>query len=180
MLLRLLAQLHDSSGHAAIDSTFFDRENASRHYCHRTGYRVQTLKATALVDTETQAVLDVHCAMTERHDTQIGKQVALWNAGDLLSLSADKGFDDAAFRDELREHGVRPLIRHRLFTPIDHAHNARIDAVLYGQRWMSETAFSTTKRSLGSAVRSRAWYREFREIILLFAVHNIENACESL
>ena len=45
---------------------------------------------------------------------------------------------------------------------------------------MSETAFSTTKRSLGSAVRSRVWYREFREIVLLFAVHNIENACESL
>ena len=44
----------------------------------------------------------------------------------------------------------------------------------------SETAFSTTKRSLGSAVRSRAWYREFREIVLLFAVHNTEIACESL
>lgn len=51
VLLRLSAQLHEPSGHAAIDSTFFDRENASRHYCRRTNYRVQTLKATALVDT---------------------------------------------------------------------------------------------------------------------------------
>ena len=45
---------------------------------------------------------------------------------------------------------------------------------------MSEAAFSTTKRSLGSAVRSRAWYREFREVVLLFAVHNVKAACESL
>ena len=52
VLLRLSAQLHELSGHATIDSTFFDRENASHHYCRRTNYRVQTLKSTALVDTE--------------------------------------------------------------------------------------------------------------------------------
>ena len=40
VLLRLSAQPHEPSGHAAIDSTFFDRENASRHYCRRTDYRV--------------------------------------------------------------------------------------------------------------------------------------------
>jgi IS5 family transposase len=33
VLLRLSAQLHDPSGHAAIDAMFFDRENASKHYC---------------------------------------------------------------------------------------------------------------------------------------------------
>ena len=101
VLLRLSAQLHDPSGHAAIDATFFDRENASRHYCRRTDYRVQTLKATALVDTDTQAVLDVHCTMSRRHDTKIGEQVALRNAGDLLSLAADKGYDWMALRKEL-------------------------------------------------------------------------------
>jgi len=40
VLLRLSAQLHDLSCHAAIDATFFDRENASKHYCKRTNYRV--------------------------------------------------------------------------------------------------------------------------------------------
>ncbi len=44
VLLRLSAQLHDPSGHAAIDATFFDREHASKHYCRRTNYRVKTLK----------------------------------------------------------------------------------------------------------------------------------------
>jgi IS5 family transposase len=71
VLLRLSAQLHEPSGHTAIDATFFDRENASKHYCSRTNYRVQTLKTTALVDTETQAILDVHCTTEKRHDTQL-------------------------------------------------------------------------------------------------------------
>ena len=178
VLLRLSAQLHDPSGHAAIDSTFFDRENASRHYCHRTDYRVQTLKATALVDTETQAVLDVHCTMTKRHDTQIGKQVALRNAGDLLSLAADKGYDWMALREKLRGKGVRPLIKHRIFRPVDHAHNARVDGPQYRQRSMSETVFSTIKRTLGDAVRARTWYGQFREMVLMCAVHNMKRALE--
>jgi hypothetical protein len=61
VLLRLSAQLHELSGHAAIDSTFFDRESASRYYYRRTNYRVQTLKTTALVDSASQAVLNVYC-----------------------------------------------------------------------------------------------------------------------
>jgi hypothetical protein len=69
VLLRLSAQLHETSGHAAIGLTFFDRENSSKHYCRQTNYRVQTLEATALVDTDTQAILDVHCTTEKRHNT---------------------------------------------------------------------------------------------------------------
>lgn len=57
VLLPLLVQLHEPSGHAAMNATFFDHQNASKHYCRRTNSRVQTLKTTALVDTETQTVL---------------------------------------------------------------------------------------------------------------------------
>ncbi len=127
MLLRLSAQLHEPSGHAAMDATFFDRKNASKHYCRRTNYRVQTLKTTALVDTEPQAVLDVHCTTEKRHDTQLGWQLARVAAGELPSLAADEGYDWQQLRDKLREEGVRPLIKHREFRLIDHAHNARID-----------------------------------------------------
>lgn len=52
VLLRLSSELHDTADHAAMDATFFDRETASKHYCRRTNYRVQTLKTTALVDTK--------------------------------------------------------------------------------------------------------------------------------
>ncbi|GCF16280.1 IS5/IS1182 family transposase [Haloarcula mannanilytica] len=176
VLLRLSVQLHGPSGHAAIDATFFDRENASKHYCRRTNYRVQTLKTTALVDTESQAILDVHCTTKKRHDTQLGWQVARRNAGDLASLAADKGYDWMDLRDKLREEGVRPLIKHREFRPIDHAHNARIDGPRYRQRAMCETVFSTIKRTLGDAVRARTWYGEFRELVLMCAVHNIKQS----
>jgi IS5 family transposase len=76
----------------------------------------------------------------------------------------------------LREEDVRPLIKHREFRPIDHAHNARIDGTLYGQRGLSETVFSVIKRTLGNAVRARSWYREFREIVLMCVVYNIKRA----
>ena len=45
---------------------------------------------------------------------------------------------------------------------------------------MAETSYSSTKRSLGSAVQAQFWYREFREIVLMFAVSNIEHLCEKL
>jgi len=51
-----------------------------------------------------------------------------------------------------------------------------IDGSLYGQRALSETVFSTIKRTLGHAVRARAWYREFREIVLMCVVYNIKPA----
>jgi IS5 family transposase len=178
VLLRLSSELHDLSGHAAIDATFFDRENASKHYCRRTNYRVQTLKATALVDTQSQAILDVHCTTEKRHDTQLGWQVACRNTGDLTSLAADKGYDWMDLREKLREEGVRPLIKHRIFRPIDHAHNARVDGPRYRQRSMCETVFSSIKRSHGDAVRARTWYREFRELVVKCVVHNIKRALD--
>lgn len=70
VLLRLSAHLYDLSSHSITGATFFDRENASKHYCRPTNYRVQTLKASALVDTEFQAVLDVHCTTEKTHDAQ--------------------------------------------------------------------------------------------------------------
>ena len=45
---------------------------------------------------------------------------------------------------------------------------------------MAETSYSSVKRSLGDAVRAQAWYREFREIIPMFAIHNIEQLCKRL
>ena len=43
----------------------------------------------------------------------------------------------------------------------------------YSQRWMAETSYSTAERALG-------WYRQFREIVLMFAISNIEPLCEPL
>jgi IS5 family transposase len=177
VLLRQSAQLHDPSEHAALDATFYDRDRASRHYCHRTNYHVQTLKVTKLVDTESQAVLDVHCSTTLKgSDADLCEQIARRNAGDLRTLAADKGYDKNALRERLRELEIRPLIKHCIRAPYDHAHNARIDENLYAQRSMTETVNSAVKRSLGYAVRARDWYREFREITLMCVVYNIKRS----
>jgi len=105
-----------------------------------------------------------------------GPSGTLRNTDEIESLVGDKGYDDQSLRDALRSEGVRPVIRHRLFAHYGHAHNARLDSDLYGQRWMAETVFSAIKRRFGSAVWPSAWYREFRELVLTVAVYNLEQA----
>ncbi len=63
------------TGHAAIDSTGFDRDQPSRHYAQRAHYRVRTLKVTVLVDVETLYVTDVHVSTKTPSDFRIGPQV---------------------------------------------------------------------------------------------------------
>jgi IS5 family transposase len=180
VLLRHSAQLHNPSPRAAVDATYYERSPASKHYCDRTNYRVQTTEATKLVDTETQAILDVHCTTTrEGSDADVCAQPARHYPGELQSLAADKGYDSQPLRNTLRDLGIRPLIKHRIFAPYGHAHNARIDDGLYGQRSMTETANSSVKRSYGSAVRARTWYREFREIALMCVLYNIKHHVKS-
>nr|WP_225335958.1 transposase [Halomicrobium urmianum] len=110
------------------------------------------------------------------HDTRVGRQVALRNTDKIESLAGDNGYDDQSLRDAPRSDGVRPVIKHRLFAHYDHAHNARLDSDLYGQRWLAESAFSAIKRRYGSAVRPGVWYRAFRELVLTAAVYNLEQA----
>jgi IS5 family transposase len=72
VLLRHSPQLHNPSAHVAVDATHYERSPASKHYCDRTNYCVQTIEATKLVDTETQAILDVHCTTTrEGSDAEV-------------------------------------------------------------------------------------------------------------
>mgnify|MGYP000610360892 CR=1 FL=1 len=123
------ASAEKRTGHAAIDSTGFDRDQPSRHYANRTNYPVRALKVTALVDVETLYITDIHSTTSKKHDAKIGPQVARRNADDPRSLAADRGYDAKAFRDELRESGIRPLIKHRIMNPLDHSHNARMDVI---------------------------------------------------
>ena len=103
VLLRQSAQLHDPSKQGAIDATFYERSAASRHYCQRSSYRVYKLKVTKLVDTASQAVLDIHCSTNrEGSDADLAEQIARRNSGDLRPLAADKGYDKKALRENRR------------------------------------------------------------------------------
>ena len=176
LLLRHSAEVAGISGRAAIDSTYFERHQASSHYVSRTDYTFDKLKVTLLVDTESHAVIDVHCTTRKTHDTQIGMQVARRNAEDLQVLLGDKGYDWQDLREYLRAQGVRPVIKHREFTPLDKAHNARMDADLYGQRAISETVNSSIKQRFGSELTATTWYGEFRELVIKCIVHNLRRA----
>ena len=168
------SKLLDRSGHTAINSTFFERQQASTHYLRRTDRSVETLKITFLIDTADHAILDVHCSAKWPNDAVVGPKLTSRNADNMRSLAADKGYDSAAFREQLRENGVRPLIKHRIYKPIDHAHNARMDAYRYNQRSLTETVNSVIKRSILDSVSSRTWFRQFCEIVLAATVHNIK------
>lgn len=61
-LLRRLTEVLDFYGHAAIDTTCFDRQQASYHYLSRIDLSVRTIQATFLVDTTEGAMLDLHCS----------------------------------------------------------------------------------------------------------------------
>jgi IS5 family transposase len=148
-LLRVSAQQHPQSGHAALDSTFFDRGSASSYYRQRSGSNVQTLKVTRLTDVESLAVLDVHISARWKHDTKTEPQVVRRNADDLLSVAADKAFHNWITKYECYALDVEPLILQRGSRPLTLGHNALIRANGYSQRWMAETSYSTTKRSLG-------------------------------
>jgi len=91
-------------------------------------------------------------------------------------LLGDKGYDDQKIRQLARQHEVRPLIKHREFTSLHKAWNARLDADLYGQRSQSETVNSTLKRKYGAFVRSRRWWKQFRELTIACLIHNVDRS----
>jgi IS5 family transposase len=179
-LLRISAQQHPQSGHVALDSTFFERNQASQYYRRRRGRSVKTVKATTLTDTESLAVLDVHSCIEREHDTKAGPRVVRRNADDLRAVAADNGFQDWYTEYEIAAHDVEYLVHYRGSTAKATANNALIRAKGYTQRWMAETSYSTVKRTQDSALRSRFWYRQFREIVLLFALNNLKKLANTL
>jgi IS5 family transposase len=177
-LLQQTTTLHEFGEVAAIDTSSFDRIAASSRYTRKTDYRIQSLKTTLLVDCSTGVILDIHCSTNKPHEVPISEQVLKRNMERLSVVAADKGYDAAFIRDLMREHNVRPLIKHREFGSIHKAHNARLDENTYNRRQISETVFRVLGQRYTSSLRSRSWYRQFREVTIKAAVKNIDNSVE--
>jgi len=176
VLLRLSVSLHELGDVQAIDATGFKRHQASRHYVLRVGYNFDDIKTTALVDCDTSVILDIHCSMKQPHDTHVGRQVLTRNLAQLTTITADKSYDWDALRHELRNAGIRPVIKHREFYGLDKAHNARHDENVYHRRSIVEAIFFAMKHRFGETLRARTWFGQFRELVLKAAVRNIEQA----
>jgi len=147
-LLLLTGHLLPSSGRAAVDATGFDRRHSSKHYVRRCKITLKSMKVTFLVDTHTLLILGIHITATRRHDTKIVLPLVektLQNFP-IDVLAGDKGYDDQHVRDTLRLMGIRPLLKHRIFTSLDKAHNARMKQEDYHQRSKIETVNSMIKR----------------------------------
>lgn len=85
-------------GVAGSDASRFERAHASPHYTKQTNLTIQQLKTTLLVDTASNAVLDIHVTTTRKYDTQITPLVMTRNAKSITVLAADKGYDNQKFR----------------------------------------------------------------------------------
>jgi IS5 family transposase len=143
------------NGVTGIDASGFERAHPSAHYTKRTNLTIQQLKTTMLVDTATNAVVDIYVTTTRKHDTQIAPQVLKWDADSIEVLMGDKGYDDQKVRQLVRDYDARPLIKHREFTSLPKAWNARLDSDLYNRRNMNETVNAAIKKKFGAFVRSR-------------------------
>ena len=157
VLLNLSVSLLPTNGTVGINASGFDRSHASKHYTKRAKLTIQQLKVTLLVDTRVNAVLDLHVTTIRKHDIQIAPSLINRNAAEVGVLLGDKGYDDQQIRAMARENGIRLLIKHRTFSSLQKAWNARLDRELYGQRSQSETVNSRLKRKYGSFMRSRHW-----------------------
>jgi IS5 family transposase len=176
VMLTLSATLLPTNGVVGVDASGFDRSHTSKHYTKRAELTIQQLKVTLLVDTKVNAILDLHVTTTRKHDSQIAPSLIKRNPECIDILLGDKGYDDQKIRRLARQHEVRPLIKHREFTSLHKAWNARLDADLYGQRSQSETVNSTLKRKYGAFVRSRRWRKQFRELTIACLIHNVDRS----
>jgi len=153
-LLHVSPQQHPQSSHVAPDSTFFERFHASQYYCQRRGQTTKTMKITTLTDTESLAVLDVHYCIGREHGTKAGPRVVRRNADDMRAVAADNGFHDWYSEYGIAALDVEYLVHYRGSAPQAAANNGLIRPKGYTQRWMSETSYSTIKRTQDSALRS--------------------------
>jgi IS5 family transposase len=176
VLLNISVTLLPTNGVVGIDASGFDRSHASKHYTKRTKLTIQQLKVTLLVDARANAILDLHVTTTRKHDSRIAPSLIKQNARNVAILLGDKGYDDQKVRALARDAGVRPLIKHREFSSLHKAWNARLDADLYGQRSQNETVNSRLKRKYGAFVRSRHWWKQFRELVVGCLTHNIDKS----
>lgn len=174
----LTLQFFDLSGITGIDSSGHERAYASQYYTRREKLKIKQLKCTLLVDVEENPVLGVHITTTRKHDTKIGPKIVERSADLIDVLLGDKGFDDQKYRELCRELGIRPIIKHREFTGLQKAWNARQDEELYNQRNQNESVNSSIKRKYGSYVRSKIWYKQFREVIVKCIVYNLDRAIQ--
>ena len=113
-LLRRSEELLPENCHDAIDAIYFDRQ-ASTHNLRRLGRTETDDSSKVSPRSAVSAILVLQCYTKWPAVTRIVPKVNLQNAGDILRLAADKGYDDMNIHEALRAVGGRSLIKYHTF-----------------------------------------------------------------
>lgn len=97
-----------------------------------------------------QDVIAVHLTGAQVHDVNVGKEmVYVLPVHGVQQLVADKGYDDDAFRDQLRSFGMYPQIPSRQ----NRKHKPFYDKTVYRWRYRIEMLFGRLKENRRLALR---------------------------
>ena len=89
-----------------------------------------------------------------KHDMQIAPRIVKRNVTSIAVSTGEKGYGDQSLRRLAPEHDTRPPIKHREFTSLHGAWNARLDSDLHHRRNMNETVNATIKQEFGAFVEN--------------------------
>lgn len=169
----------------AIDSTGLESRHVSHYYSKRLGLRKKHFpKWTLVIDTRTHLILATVCDRGPLpDDIEFERAITAAYARQPFSeLLADAGYDSEAHhqlvREDLDARSIIPPLRGRptakaptgTYRAMMHRHFPR---KTYGQRWQAESAISTHKRRIGSALRARSYWTQWREVNLRAITHNL-------
>jgi DDE family transposase len=181
---------------AAIDSSGFEAQHASRYFVkrrerggdfrekrHRITYR-HFPKLAVLCDCRSHLILAAHPERGPKPDfgnldpvfTQAASRIRI------QTLLGDAGYDA-----EWVHIFVRFIFGTRTIIPAEHGRKSasppvgyhrrlmrfRLNKKKYGQRWQAETVFSMIKRRLGEATGARTYHSQCRALLLKVITHNI-------
>lgn len=172
----------------AIDATGITLDNASPHYCKRTGLKTEKrpfMKTTFLVDIEQYIILLVKLRKKPRHDIKdakpLIKKASKHYAPEIFY--ADRGYDDnAVFKLVFENLKAYPLILQKRLDVPKHRRKGTyrkltIDVFDYGeylQRNKIETLNSMFKRRFNSNIKSRVDKHQKVEIFTRIIAFNID------
>jgi hypothetical protein len=184
-----------------VDATGLESRHASRHYYWRAGRRTRRSswpKLSAVLDTASHIFLSAVVTRGPGHDAgQFAPAVKAATARSPIdTLLGDRGYDAEPSHAYAREGlGIRSTVipayrrgrkgkgrrkglpegkyRGQMARRFRKKPKGSRYRRVYGQRWQIESGFSRHKRLLGSALRSRRWAAQKREVVLRVVTHNL-------
>ncbi len=171
------------------DSTGMELDHASSHYCKRID-RAEPVKGfvnlNMICDVKNKNILVTKIRKKRRSD--FTDFILMFNKIKHLNFDyfvADKGYDSNKNHKAIYDTGAKSVIKVRDFgtkvrqkTGQKERKRAKRehDEIIYGQRSITETVFSSLKRKYGSRMRARKYKTQKIELLFKILAYNIERA----